>query len=527
MSAVLVGVVTLPLLAPLGAMVAGPRRAGLVGRLGAGAAGAGFLGACLLMVRVLIYGPLSARLESATGATLVGLEANRLSTLLLLLVYGVSAVAQVFALRYLARESRSSWFTGGAGLLTAASAGLMTSATLIGLAFCWTLAGTAMCLLLATYWALPAARDGVRRTAIAFAVGDLALWSAVSLLTARWGNVDLSALGTKGIGKASPILLAAAALTVVAALSRSAQIPFHRWLPATLAAPTPVSALLHAGVVNAGGVLLVRMSPVVSESGLAMGLAFAAGTLSMVYGAVVMLTKSDIKGSLVFSTMAQMGFMILTCGLGLSAAAVFHLVGHGFYKATLFLSSGSAIARQRREAARPPAAPRSAAGRLTVHLTAMAAAAAALYLACNVIRPSDAEHGSATALLVFAWATGASALAGWLGRNPGPRSALAGVGALLVAALGYVALVSAVTRFLDPDIPPVAVPTASSAGVAAVAVVLALLTLLRQPPPGGFVARLHRALYSRALAAGHVPAVRPRPLPTTDPRTLQPTGAPQ
>ncbi|BCI85018.1 hypothetical protein NIIDMKKI_02240 [Mycobacterium kansasii] len=93
--------------------------------------------------------------------------------------------------------------------------------------------------------------------------------------------------------------------------------------------------------------LLVRLSPIVSGSAAAMGLAFTAGTLSMLYGGVVMLTKSDIKGSLVYSTMAQMGFMILTCGLGLSAAAVFHLVGHGFYKATLFLSSGSAIAKRR------------------------------------------------------------------------------------------------------------------------------------------------------------------------------------
>lgn len=528
MNVTLLGVVTFPLLAVLSVFLAGTRHPRLVGRLGASAAGAGFLGACLLAFYVAVHGAVTANLDSATGTLIAGLQANRLSVLLLLLVYGVSTVAQAFALRYLACDRRSGWFTAGAGLLTASSAGLMTSETLLGLAFCWTVAGAAMCLLLATYWALPAARDGVRRTATAFAIGDLALWSAVGLITARWGNVSLSALNANGFESWSPGLPACACLIVVAALSRSAQIPFHRWLPATLAAPTPVSALLHAGVVNAGGVLLVRMSPIVSGSDLAMALAFAAGTLSTIYGAVVMLTKSDIKGSLVYSTMAQMGFMILTCGLGLSAAAVFHLVGHGFYKATLFLSSGSAIAKQRRIAAQAPALPMTPARWAAVHVTALAVPAAALFLGGNLIRSSNVEHGSEQALLIFAWATGAAALTGWLARSPGVRSALTGFAGLLVAAVGYVALVEAVTSFLTPAIPPVAVPSGSLWGVAAVASILGLLTLLRQAPAGGPVARLRRTLYTRALAAGQVSAGRPQKLTAkSHPLTRQLTGATQ
>jgi len=527
-SAVLLGVVTFPLLAVLSVLLAGTRHSRLVGRLGASAAGAGFLGACLLAFYVAVHGAVTVSLDSGTGTLIAGLEANRLSVLLLLLVYGVSTVAQAFALRYLACDRRSGWFTASAGLLTSSSAGLMTSETLLGLAFCWTVAGAAMCLLLATYWALPAARDGVRRTATAFAMGDLALWSAVGLITMQWGNVSLADLSANGFGHRSPALSASAGLIVVAALSRSAQLPFHRWLPATLAAPTPVSALLHAGVVNAGGVLLVRMSPVASGSAVAMVLAFAAGTLSMVYGAVVMLTKSDVKGSLVYSTMAQMGFMILTCGLGLSAAAVFHLVGHGFYKATLFLSSGSAIAKQRRKAARAPASPLNPARWAAVHVTALAVPAAALFLGGHLIRLSNVEHGSEQALLVFAWATGAAALTGWLARSPGPRTALAGFAGVLFAAVGYVALVKAVTGFLAPAIPAVAVPSGSLWGVAAVALVLGLLTLLRQAPASGLVARLHRTLYTRALMAGQVSASRPQKLPTDiHPLTHQLTGATQ
>ena len=158
--------------------------------------------------------------------------------------------------------------------------------------------------------------------------------------TATRGNVDLRAGGSFD-GPLVPVL---GVLVVLAALSRSAQVPFHRWLPATLAAPTPVSALLHAGVVNAGGILIIRMAPLATDD-LARALTIVAGAATMAYGAAVMIVKPDVKGALAHSTTAQMGFMILTCGLGLWAAAVIHLVAHGFYKATLFLSSGSAVAR--------------------------------------------------------------------------------------------------------------------------------------------------------------------------------------
>ncbi|MFY2861895.1 proton-conducting transporter membrane subunit [Mycobacterium sp. THU-M104] len=503
----LAGVVALPLLASLSALLAGSRSPRLVGRIGASAAGTGFVGAVMLGLDVTAHGSVSATVGADHGTRLFELEANRLSAVLLVLVYGVSTVVQGFALRYLARDTRSRWFVAGSGLLTSASAGLMTAGTLVGLALSWTSAGIALCLLLATYWELPAAREGLRRTATAFLLGDLALWLAVGLLIAKRGSVRLSTLSHNGIEQ-SPLLLAAAALIVVAALSRSAQIPFQRWLPATLAAPTPVSALLHAGVVNAGGVLLVRLAPIVSGSPVAMALAFGAGLLSMIYGGVIMLTRPDVKGSLVYSTMAQMGFMILTCGLGLSAAAVFHLVGHGFYKATLFLSSGSAIARRRQKASRPTAPALTAARQTAIRLAAMLLSASVLYAAANVVRVPDVEHGSAEALLVFTWAAAAAALTGWLTRVPSARAALLGVAALLVAAVGYVALMGAVTGFLAPDLPAVTVPAGASPGLAAVAVALGGLTLLRQAPPGGRTGRFQRALYTKALVAGQIPMTK-------------------
>jgi len=151
--------------------------------------------------------------------------------------------------------------------------------------------------------------------------------------------------------------------------------------------------------------------------------------------------------------------------------------------------------------------------------------AAALYLAANVVPVPDAEHGSATALLIFTWATAAAALSAWLTRNPGTRAALTGAVALLVAAIGYVALARVVTGILAPDLPAVTMPAASSLGLVAVAVILGALAVLRQAPPDGRAGRLQRALYAKALVAGHLPAPSPQLTPTAHPLTRQLTGA--
>jgi len=249
------------------AAVVGRRAPRVVARLGTATATAG-------LVIVIVNAPMAQ---------------DHLAAALLLLIFGVSSVAQGFAVRYLAGDDRATWFTCGALLLTSAAAAMASATTFVGLALGWTGVGLALCLLLATYRELPAARDGVRRTVLAFAVGDGALWLAVAL--------------HEFAGEAArPVI---AVLIVAAALSRSAQIPFHRWLPATLAAPTPVSALLQAGVVNGGGVLLVKLSAL--NTALAAGIVIAAGLASMAYGAVLMLVRPDIKGALAYSTMAQMG----------------------------------------------------------------------------------------------------------------------------------------------------------------------------------------------------------------------------
>ena len=512
---VLVAMLLVPALVAVAAFTLGGRWPRAIGQIGVLAAALGFFGATALTVR-------AAQGDAAAVAIgVVGWSADRLAGVLLLLVFGLSTVIQAFAVRYLAGDRRAGWFAAGAGLLTSASAGLMTAATLIGLAASWTVAGVALCLLLGTYWQLPAARDGVRRTATAFLIGDLALWAAVALATAEWGAIDLRDYETQRL--TGPVLPVVACLMVVAALSRSAQIPFHRWLPATLAAPTPVSALLHAGVVNAGGVLLIRVSPLVSGVDLARGLAVLAGAATMIYAAVLTLVKPDIKGALAHSTMAQMGFMTLTCGLGLWAAAVFHLVAHGFYKATLFMSSGSAIAHHRRLAAVPPAQPVTGRRKTLRAISAVSLPAVALGLAVLAVPLPPGDHFAEQALLVFAWVAGAASTWGWLHRRPGTAGVLTAAAFLLPVALGYVGLVSTLSGFLSADLPVAALP-ASMTWLIIVSAVVALgaLAALRWAPGTGLPGRLQRTLYTRALSTGHVAALRP-PAPSLPTRL---TGAP-
>ena len=432
----------------------------------------------------------SVAVVGAVGA-IVGVASapDRLAAALLLLVFGVSAIAQGYGVRYLAGDDRSYWFTCGATLLTAASLVMATAITMVALAIGWTAVGLALCLLLATYRELPAARDGVRRTALAFTFGDGALWGAVGL-----HHLD-----------ADRFAPAAAVLIAIAALSRTAQIPFHRWLPATLAAPTPVSALLHAGVVNGGGVLLVKLAGLSTPP--AAGIIIAAGIASMAYGVLMMLVRPDIKGALAYSTMAQMGFMMLTCGLGLWAAAVIHLIGHGFYKATLFLSSGTAIARHRRH--HLLTAPAGLGRRAAWCVAAAAVLLPLSALAAGVaISPAWQEgHGAELALLVFAWLAGAAATWGWLRRQPTALGVLGATVVMFAAAVAYVATISAVSRYLAPALPesttsPITVWVVIVTGLA----VLGTLASVRTWPSARGI---QRALYTHAISAG----------------TLHPTGA--
>ncbi|WP_053015077.1 NADH dehydrogenase subunit 5, partial [Staphylococcus aureus] len=133
-------------------------------------------------------------------------------------------------------------------------------------------------------------------------------------------------------------------LLVLAVMIPAAQFPFHRWLIESVTAPTPVSAIMHAGIVNAGGVILTRFAPIF-DNGFALSLLLILSSISVLLGSGISLVQVDYKRQLVGSTMSQMGFMLVQCALGVYSAAIIHLILHGIFKATLFLQSGSIVKR--------------------------------------------------------------------------------------------------------------------------------------------------------------------------------------
>jgi len=178
---------------------------------------------------------------------------------------------------------------------------------------------------------------------------------AVGLAVLVWATGATSITGILGeVGTLSrPVALAAVGCLFLAAVIQSALFPFHTWLLSSMTAPTPASALMHAGFVNAGGVLLTRFAPLFADEPAVMSVVVVVGAVSALFGQALLLVATDIKRKLGASTVAQMGFMILQCGLGFFAAAIAHLVLHGFYKAYLFLSSGEAIEQTAPKAATP------------------------------------------------------------------------------------------------------------------------------------------------------------------------------
>jgi len=143
-------------------------------------------------------------------------------------------------------------------------------------------------------------------------------------------------------------------LLMLAAMAQSALFPFHKWLLSSLNSPTPVSAIMHAGLINGGGFLLVRFSPLIINQPDLLNMLFIAGMISALVGTLWKLMQNDVKRMLACSTMAQMGFMIVQCGLGLFPAAVTHLWWHGLFKAYLFLGSGAAANENRLDLEYPP-----------------------------------------------------------------------------------------------------------------------------------------------------------------------------
>ena len=191
-----------------------------------------------------------------------------------------------------------------------------------------------------------AAQRAARKKFVSARLGDAALLGAAILLARAYGTIDIATmLSAARAGSGGGLAMAAAGLLALAAILKSAQFPTHGWLTEVMETPTPVSAVLHAGVINAGGFLLIRFADVLLLSPAVLALLAMIGGFTALFGSLVMLTQPAVKTSLAWSTVAQMGFMMLECGLGLFPLALLHIVAHSLYKAHSFLASGVAVQR--------------------------------------------------------------------------------------------------------------------------------------------------------------------------------------
>jgi NADH-quinone oxidoreductase subunit L len=286
---------------------------------------------------------------------------DRLASVMMVLITGVSLVIQVYSERYMQGDAGYVKFFGLLSLLTAVLLSLVTSGNLLWLFICWHAVTWLLNILLSFNKASAAARSAARSVLHVQGIGDAALLLGIALTYMTFGTLDLVQLfQMMNDMPARPVwgsgawweMDAVTGITLVLVLTvmtKSAQFPFHVWLPGTIEAPTPVSAMLHAGIVNAGGFLVNRLAPLYGLAPATLYVLFVIGALTALIGASTMLTQPSIKRTLVYSTMGQMGYMVMECGLGAFALAIFHLCAHGLFKATLFLNSGAGIQKARAE----------------------------------------------------------------------------------------------------------------------------------------------------------------------------------
>jgi NAD(P)H-quinone oxidoreductase subunit 5 len=323
------------------------------------------------------------------------LRVDALSLLLAVAVTFVSGIVHSFSLRYMDGDRRIESFFARMLGLTATVLVLIAADHILLFALAWGLMGWLLADLIGHVRNWPQARAAAGQSRSWFAAGTIALAAGLVGLAVATGETSIHAIVAAAPGL-QPFTLGACLLPLVfAAAIQCGLWPFQSWLMSSMTAPTPVSAFMHAGLVNAGGILLARFAPAVSGQDEIMTLVFLLGAASALIGSLFALVQSDVKRGLAASTVAQMGFMVMQCGLGFYAAAMAHLILHGLFKASLFLGAGSAVRRVTPEQAKPGF---DAAGLAVAVPGAIVAAGLFAWLSGKSVWPAD----SGLLLVVFA-----------------------------------------------------------------------------------------------------------------------------
>ncbi|MDX2485803.1 MAG: monovalent cation/H+ antiporter subunit A [Pseudodonghicola sp.] len=317
------------------------------------AAGSTFAVTLLALIGLLLHAPAVLRGETVSARLdwlpTLGLNANfQLDGLGLLfagLILGIGLLIIAYARFYLAREDPMGQFYCFLLLFQGAMVGIVLSDNILLLLVFWELTSLSSFLLIGYWKHLPEGRQGARMALAVTASGGLAMIAGMLILGNIVGSYDLSEiLQHRDLIQASPLYAPALILILLGCFTKSAQFPFHFWLPHAMAAPTPVSAYLHsATMVKAGLFLMARMWPVLSGTDLWFYIVGSVGLITMILGAVIALFKDDLKALLAFSTVSHLGLITMLLGFGTKVAAVgavFHIINHATFKAALFMNAG-------------------------------------------------------------------------------------------------------------------------------------------------------------------------------------------
>ncbi|HLG52120.1 MAG TPA: NADH-quinone oxidoreductase subunit L [Chloroflexota bacterium] len=276
----------------------------------------------------------------------LGLIFDPLAAAMLVLVAFISLVVQIYSLGYMAGDPGYTRYFAFMCIFTAAMLGLVLAPNFLQLYIFWELVGLSSYLLIGFWYERPAAAAAAVKAFVTTRLGDLGLLTGILILYSRTGSFDFSQIaaavraGNLGTG----LLTLAMLLVFLGAVGKSAQFPLHVWLPDAMEGPTPVSALIHAATMVAAGVYLIaRTFPLFAASAAAMQVVAWIGGFTALFAATQGLVMTDIKRVLAYSTISQLGYMMLGLGAASLAAGMFHLITHAFFKALLFLAAGAVI----------------------------------------------------------------------------------------------------------------------------------------------------------------------------------------
>ncbi|WP_458411684.1 NADH-quinone oxidoreductase subunit L [Schinkia sp. CFF1] len=275
-----------------------------------------------------------------------GFEVNQLNALMLFIVSLVSFLVHMYSKGYMHGDERIPVFYSYLGLFTFAMLALVISPNLLQVYIFWELVGLGSFLLIGFYFFKDEARAAAKKAFIVTRIGDVGFFIGIILLFWQVGSFEYDEIfAAVENGVISPGWITVTALLIfVGAVGKSGQFPLHTWLPDAMEGPTPVSALIHAATMVAAGVYLVAsLFPLFSASNTAMTTVAVIGGITAIFAASIGLVQKDIKRVLAYSTVSQLGYMMLALGSASYVAGVFHLMTHAFFKALLFLAAGSVI----------------------------------------------------------------------------------------------------------------------------------------------------------------------------------------